>query len=117
MIRKKNNIYLFLLCCFFLIASCEKDLTCEALIIVKDNAGNKIDGANIKLWVPPSNLSDPTATTINWAEELTNISGEAYFSVKNEAVMEIVATKGSLFGTGFVVLQSGIMVQQEVFIN
>ena len=100
-----------------LITSCEKDNTCRAIVTAIDINGVPVSGVNIKLWIPSSLLEYPNQETISWPQAITTSNGQAAFNFKNESVLEIEATKGGLYGTGFIVLKQGVLVQQQVILN
>ena len=100
-----------------IITSCEKDNLCRAIVTAVDINGTPISGVNIKLWVPNNSLEYPNQQTISWPEQTTGNSGQENFNFKNESVLEIEATKGILYGTGFIVLKQGALVSQEVILN
>lgn len=117
--RNKLKILLMVTIAFIMtiITSCEKDNLCRAIVTAVDINGIPISGVNIKLWVPNNSLEYPNQQTIIWPEQTTGNSGQANFNFKNESVLEIEATKGILYGTGFIVLKQGALVSQEVILN
>lgn len=119
MMRNKLKILLMALVVFIMTStiSCDKDNSCRAIVIAVDVNGTPIYDVNIKLWVPDNSLEYPNQQTISWPQQTTDISGQANFIFKNEAVLEIEATKGILYGTGFIVLKQGLLVSQEVILN
>ena len=117
--RNKLKILLMLAIAFIMTItnSCEKDNSCRVIVTAVDINGAPIPGVSIKLWVPNNSLAYQNKQTMNWPQQTTGSSGQANFNFKNESILEIEATKGILYGTGFVVLKQGVLVSQEVILN
>lgn len=89
-------------------AACNKEKPTKVVIIVKDQAGNTVGDAFVKLYANPSfPLADPNRLN---KEANTNASGRAEFDYTEFyklgqagfAVLDILSTKDSLLGRGII---------------
>lgn len=99
---------LFLLAATVLFSACNKEKPTKVIITVKNEDGNVVSGAVVKLFANPSfPLGDPTRLD---NENSTNGSGQVTFDYTDFykqgqagfAVLDIRATKDTLLGQGII---------------
>jgi|SRR6185312_7986723 len=96
--------------------SCSKNTTCTVDIYVVDTTGHKgvqtpVPGASVKLY---ANINPPGQVQ---ATGTTDGSGHVHFSFKLPAIFDVLATQGSMTGSGLVQLQVGGNVSQTILIK
>lgn len=98
-------------------SSCKKEGPAEAVITVKDTLGRPISGAMVVLRQDSvSNPVNGVQASVN-VEQLTDVSGQAYFSFDLEAVLIAEAEKGNLSARDFVRLEQSKTVSKTLVIR
>ena len=114
-----------LLFIFFIVAlaimavspSCKKTGPAEALIIVKNAAGNRLQGASVTLR-QDSVINNQTGVQahINETKE-TDHNGEAFFEFKLEAVLNVEVTYDTFFVKDYIKLEQSEQVTKEIILQ
>jgi hypothetical protein len=90
---------------------------CDAVITVVDSLGKRVQGASVVLRQDSViNPTNGTQAVIN-ETKITNGSGQASFSFKLEAVLNIEADKGSLSARDYIRLEQGEQVAKTVVLR
>lgn len=97
--------------------SCKKEGPAEAVVIVTDTLGKKITGATVVL------RQDSVTNPVNGVQasvnqtQITDGSGQAYFSFDLESVLILEAEKGALSGRDFIRLEQSKKVTKTLIIR
>lgn len=111
-----KGIKLFLLLlstgALFAVSSCKKDAETVATVLILDNSGKPVPGATVRLFGEPSENCS-TCTVRFDTLQVTNGTGKVTFNFSDFyksgqagfAVLNIEATKGTLFGEGIIKIE------------
>ncbi len=97
--------------------SCEKKTDCKLTVKVADSAGMGIAGAAVKVY---ANVKTATGSTVEAdlrADGVTDGSGNAAFTFKLPAILDVKATAKGKTGVGIVKLEEGKSVDKTVTIK
>jgi hypothetical protein len=97
--------------------ACKKTGPADATIIVIDSTGKRIQGALVVL--RQDSVVNPTNNVQASVNEtgITDGSGQATFSFKLEAVLNVEASKGNLTGRDYIRLEQSKIVTKTVLIR
>lgn len=115
----KNVVWLVVLSSFFSINfySCKKTGPADALINVVDSSGKAIRGATVIL---KQDTVVNTSTGVKadiYQEKITDSEGNAFFSFKWEAVLNVEVTKGTQTETDYIRLEQSNTVEKQVILK
>lgn len=98
-------------------SSCEKSGPADALITVTDSTGKRISGAIVVL--RQDSVINPTTGSQAVINEtvVSNSAGQAFFSFKLEAVLNIEVDKGALSARDYIRLEQSKEVTKTVVIR
>ncbi len=97
--------------------SCKKTTPAEALISVRDTNGKAVSGATVVLKQDTVVNSTTGVKADIYEEKTTNSEGQAFFSFKWEAVLNVEVTKGTLVETDYIRLQQSKTVEKEIILK
>ena len=94
--------------------ACKKTGPAEALITVRNAAGSPVQGARVVL--RQDSVKNPTTNTQAniYQSEITNFGGEAFFSFKNEAVLNVEVSLDTFFVKDFIRLEQSNLVTKDI---
>ena len=106
-----------LFCALLLWSACEKSGPAEAVITVTDSTGKRISGATVVL--RQDSVVNPTtgAQAVINESKVSDGSGQASFSFKLEAVLNVEVDKGLLSGRDYIRLEQSKQVTKTVVIH
>ena len=98
-------------------SACEKSGPAEAVITVTDSLGKRISGAVVIL--RQDSVVNPTtgAQAVINEQKLSDGSGQAIFTFKMEAVLNVEVDKGTLSGRDYIRLEQDKQVTKTVIIH
>ena len=99
------------------IISCKKQGPCNAVVTVVDTLGRSVAGAKVVLRQDSVVNPNTGAQADVYQEGTTNSSGEATFQFDKEAVLNIEASKGAMFGRDYIRLEQSGTVTRTVKIK
>ncbi len=98
-------------------SSCEKSGPAEALITVTDSLGKRVPGAIVVLRqdsvINPTNGSQAVINEV----KISDAAGQALFTFKLEAVLNVEVTKGGLQARDYIRLEQSEQVSKTVIIR
>ena len=97
--------------------SCKKTTPAEALISVRDTNGKAVSGATVVLKQDTVVNSTTGVKADIYEEKITNSEGQAFFSFKWEAVLNVEVTKGTQVETDYIRLQQSKTVEKEIILK
>jgi hypothetical protein len=113
--------YLFpLLIIFFIVTvtfSCKKAGPCKATVTVVDSLERAVAGALVVLRQDSVVNPNTGAQADVYQEATTNSSGDAFFEFDKEAVLNIEASKGDMYGRDYIRLEQSGTVTRTVKIK
>lgn len=98
-------------------SSCKKSGPAEAIVTVLDSTGRRISGAVVAL--KQDSVVNPTnnvQASVN-QQQITDASGQAYFTFKLEAVLNVEVSKGLLSARDYIRLEQSKEVAKTVIIR
>jgi hypothetical protein len=98
-------------------SSCQKKTDCKLTITTKDELGNVISGATVKLYANVKTSSGSTVEADLKAEGVSDGSGQTTYTFKLPAILDIKAVAGTLSGVGIIKLEEGKAVEKEVILK
>ena len=102
---------------FVTVISCKKVSNADATVTVVDSLGNPLKGATVTLSQDSVvNPSTGVQADIN-ESELTDIFGNAFFSFKWEAVLNVKVTKGSYKAIDYITLKQSETVDKTIVLK
>jgi hypothetical protein len=98
-------------------SSCEKTSPAEALITVTDSTGKRIPGAVVVL--RQDSVVNPTtgAQAVINESKLSDAAGQALFTFKLEAVLNVEVDKGTLSARDYIRLEQSKQVTKTIIIR
>ena len=97
--------------------SCKKTGPAEALIIVKNASGSRLQGASVTLR-QDSVINNQTGVQAHINEtKTTDHNGEAFFEFKLEAVLNVEVSYDSLFVRDYIKLEQSEQVTKEIVLQ
>jgi hypothetical protein len=112
-----RNLFLLMFAALIGFSSCEKTGPADALITVVDSTGKRVPGALVVL--RQDSVINPTTgahAVINEAR-ISDGAGQASFSFKLEAVLNIEVTKNTLSARDYIRLEQSEQVTKTVIIR
>lgn len=108
----------------FVLSSCKKDQETVATILVLDNSGNPVPSATVRLFGEPSENCDGCNIRFDTLG-VTNGTGKVTFDFSDFykagqagfAVLNIEATKGTLFGEGIIKIEEEKSTEESVTVE
>lgn len=108
----------------FILSSCKKDEETIATVLVLNEDGVPVPGATVRLYGAPSEdcvnceiRFDTTAVTNGTGQVTFNFSDFYKAGQAGFAVLDIEATKGSLYGTGIIKIEEETTSEESVTIE
>jgi hypothetical protein len=102
---------------FVAVSSCKKVSNAEATVTIVDSLGNPIKGATVELSQDSVvNPSTGVQADINQTE-VTDIYGNAFFSFKWEAVLNVEVKKGSFKAIDYITLKQSETVDKTIVLK
>jgi hypothetical protein len=115
----KQLLILFIagLFCLAFVPSCKKTGPAEALIIVKDLAGKRVQGANVVL-KQDSVINPGTGVQANINQsKVTDFNGEAFFEFKLEAVLNLLVSYDTFLVKDYIKLEQSEQITKEIVLQ
>ena len=97
--------------------SCKKTSPADALIAVRDTNGKAVSGATVVLKQDTVVNANIGVVADIYEEKVTDSEGNAFFSFKWEAVLNIEVTKGTLIETDYIRLQQSKTVEKQIILK
>ncbi len=99
------------------VVSCKKTGPAEALVVVRNASGSPVQGARVVL--RQDSVRNPTNNTQAnvYQSEITNFGGEAFFSFKNEAVLNVEVSLDTFFVKDFIRLEQSETVTKDIVLK
>ena len=98
-------------------SSCQKNTDCKLTITTKDELGNVVPGATVKLY---ANVKTSTGATVEADLKATGVSdggGNSTYTFKLPAILDVKVTSSALAGLGIVKLEEGKKVEKTITVK
>lgn len=116
-IKHLFNLFIAGLFCIVAVSSCKKTGPAEALIIVKNVSGGRVQGATVVLR-QDSVINSGTGVQANINQsKVTDYNGEALFEFKLEAVLNLEVTFDTFMVRDYIKLEQSEQVSKEVVLQ
>ncbi|MGI8893095.1 MAG: hypothetical protein ACR2GN_06510 [Bacteroidia bacterium] len=116
-IKHLFNLFIAGLFCFAVVSSCKKTGPAEALIIVKNISGGRVQGATVVLRQDSViNANTGVQADVNQSK-VTDFNGEALFEFKLEAVLNLEVTYDTFLVRDYIKLEQSEQVSKEIVLQ